>query len=146
MPAGRPKAIYDKALANRVCEAIASGMSDRQAAENEGFNESWLRKLRAKFAEFEAQYVRARESRAEGYASQIIEIADEMPTCEVPDPDGGVSVRVDMAGIQRNKLRVDARKWVVCKLLPKIYGDKTAITGDGGGPLQIITSIPRPPK
>ena len=69
-----------------------------------------------------------------------------MPTCEVPDPDGGVSVRIDMAGIQRNKLRVDARKWVVCKLLPKIYGDKTAITGEGGGPLQIITSIPRPPK
>jgi hypothetical protein len=102
----------------------------------------WLRK----YPDFAEHYARAREQQAEKYASEIIEIADETPTCAVPDPDGGVSVRVDAAGIQRNKLRVDARKWIACKLLPKVYGDKTAITGDGGGPVQIITSIPRPPK
>ena len=124
MPAGRPKALYDPALCERVCESIASGLSDVQAAEKEGFNESWLRKLRAKQPEFEANYIRARESRAERYAAEIIAIADENPTCEVPDPDGGVSVRVDAAAIQRNRLRVDARKWIACKLLPKVYGDK----------------------
>ena len=131
MPAGRPKAVYDKALCGRVCESIASGMSDSQAAEKEGFNESWLRKLRAKQPEFEANYIRARESRAERYAAEIIAIADENPTCEVPDPDGGMSIRVDGAAVQRNRLRVDARKWIACKLLPKVYGEKLDLEHSG---------------
>jgi hypothetical protein len=49
-----------------------------------------------------------------------------------------------MAGIQRNKLRVDARKWVVCKLLPKVYGDKiqAEVSGELGIRTVIVSSKP----
>ena len=39
--------------------------------------------------------------------------------------------------IQRSRLRVDARKWIAAKLLPKRYGDKLQHTGDGGGPIRV---------
>ena len=34
---------------------------------------------------------------------------------------------------------MDTRKWVLAKMLPKIYGDKstTEHTGKGGGPIQL---------
>jgi hypothetical protein len=34
--------------------------------------------------------------------------------------------------VARSKLRVDSRKWILSKLLPKIYGDKIALTGGEG--------------
>jgi hypothetical protein len=35
-------------------------------------------------------------------------------------------------------VRIDTRKWMLSKMLPKVYGDKTevAVTGAGGGPAQ----------
>ncbi len=40
---------------------------------------------------------------------------------------------VDNENIQRARLRVDTRKWVACKVLPKIYGEKSQVdlTTDG---------------
>jgi len=43
---------------------------------------------------------------------------------------------------------VDARKWIACKLLPKVYGDKQQISGDPEAPIgiTIVSSIPRPER
>ena len=40
--------------------------------------------------------------------------------------------------IQRSRVRIDTRKWMLSKMLPKVYGDKTevAVTGANGGPVQ----------
>jgi hypothetical protein len=39
----------------------------------------------------------------------------------------------------RDRLRLDTRKWLLSKCLPKIYGDKTSteITGKDGQPIQV---------
>lgn len=41
--------------------------------------------------------------------------------------------------IAHNRLRIDTLKWMLSKMLPKIYGDKvtTEHTGPGGGPVQL---------
>ncbi len=39
--------------------------------------------------------------------------------------------------VQRSRLRVDTRKWILSKLAPKRYGDKLQHTGDGGGPIRV---------
>jgi hypothetical protein len=140
MPAGRPT-LYCLELADFICDRIATGESVRGICgdpdmPNAGTVFEWL----SKHKEFAERYARAREQQAEKYASEIIAIADENPTCAVPDPDGGTSTRVDAAAIQRNKLRVDARKWIACKLLPKVYGDRIQqeLTGADGGPVQFV--------
>ena len=57
-------------------------------------------------------YARACEQRVEVYASEIIELADE-PIA----PN-------DNAAVQRARLRVDTRKWLMSKLAPRKYGDR----------------------
>lgn len=88
---------------------------------------------------FRNQYARARTEQAEYYASEIVEIADEHPTCTITLENGGIRESVDGAGVQRNRLRVDARKWIACKLLPKVYGEKLMHSGpDGEGPAVFV--------
>jgi hypothetical protein len=45
--------------------------------------------------------------------------------------------------IQRSRVRIDTRKWMLSKMLPKVYGDKTevALTGANGGPVQSETKL-----
>lgn len=47
--------------------------------------------------------------------------------------------RLSNEAIARNRLRVETRKWMLSKMLPKMYGDKvtTEHTGKGGGPIQL---------
>ena len=54
------------------------------------------------------QYARAKEKAADKLADEIVEIADN-----ATPQDAHVA-----------RLRVDARKWVAAKLLPKKYGDR----------------------
>lgn len=74
------------------------------------------------------QYAKAKRVQAEMLAAEIIEIADE---AEIVARYDGEEVTLDLSptAIARNRLRVDARKWVASKLLPKVYGDKLAIGG-----------------
>ena len=46
---------------------------------------------------------------------------------------------VDHEHIARSRLRVDSRKWMLSKMIPKIYGDRlvTELTGKDGGPVEI---------
>jgi hypothetical protein len=37
-------------------------------------------------------------------------------------------------------------QWYVTKLLPRIFGEKREITGPDGGAIQIVSTVPRPPK
>jgi hypothetical protein len=53
----------------------------------------------------------------------------------------GTVMVVDHENIQRARLRVDSRKWILSKMLPKIYGDRSELVGRDGGPVQ-ITFIP----
>ena len=96
--------------------------------------------------ELRQMYAHAKDASLQILADEIQQIADETQVGEIITIKGDER-EVKMADmLEHRKLRIDSRKWLLSKLAPKKYGDKTAITGDGGGPLQIITSIPRPPK
>lgn len=59
---------------------------------------------------FSDQYARAREIGYRCMADELIEIADD-----------------DAADPARGRLRIDTRKWLLSKALPKIYGDKITL-------------------
>jgi hypothetical protein len=83
---------------------------------------------------FRDKYAKAKEAQAEKFADEIVAIADETEVSSVVTPDGEVNLRLDATAVARNRLRVDARKWVASKLLPKKYGDKmqTELSGNVG--------------
>ncbi len=140
---GRPSK-YNDALVNEICKRISCGESLVKVLQSPGMPDySNVSRWLDKYEDFRNKYARAKAEQSEYYANQIIDIADEVPTCEMPDPDGGVTIRIDHAGVQRNKLRVDARKWVAAKLLPKKYGDSStlALSGPEGGPIQQAITV-----
>lgn len=72
------------------------------------------------------RYARATELRAEAIFEDILNIADENYRDVYVDGEG--LERTDHDVIQRSKLRVDARKWVLAKMHPTKYGDKIDVT------------------
>ena len=75
------------------------------------------------------QYARATEVRADIIFDDILAIADEN-TNDTSINENGIEV-VNNDVIQRSRLRIDARKWVLSKLNPKKFGDKTDVTSGG---------------
>ncbi|WP_186194461.1 terminase small subunit protein [Burkholderia gladioli] len=120
---------FTKALAETICEHLASGLSLRQIEEIEGMPTKttilrWLGDDR--YTEFRDQYARARDMQAEGMADEILEIADDGRNdwMEVQSRDGEhIGWKVNGEAVQRSRLRIDARKWLLSKLLPKKYGN-----------------------
>jgi hypothetical protein len=76
------------------------------------------------------KYARAKQSGMEVLADEIIEISDNSMGDWFDD-------KLNPEVVARARLRVDSRKWLLSKLVPKKYGDKVDLThaGPGGGPI-----------
>lgn len=86
-------------------------------------------------------YARAKEEQAELIFEDMLDIADDGSNdyMDKKMPNGDVIEVLNAEHIQRSRLRIDARKWVLGKLRPKKYGDFTRneLSGPDGGPLEI---------
>jgi hypothetical protein len=136
----RPPKLRTPENASRICGLLAEGISLRQIAkelhiESAGSITDWARDD----AEFAVQYARGMELRCHRLADELLELADT--PCLF---DG----RPDNALVQQLRVQIDARKWLLSKLLPRKYGDRItqAIeTEDGSGPITVIQLIPIDP-
>ncbi len=104
---GRPS-VYSPEIEDKICDLIVTGKSLREicAAVDMPCRDTvyaWMGTNKA----FSDRYARCIEDRAEFLANEIVGIADN----EDGDP-------------QRDRLRIDVRKWTASKLFPKKYSDK----------------------
>ena len=74
-----------------------------------------------KYKTFHEQYARAKRIQAEFMADEIIEISDDNSEDEIFTDEGKRMLNKEF--VLRSRLRVDSRKWIAAKLLPKKYGD-----------------------
>jgi hypothetical protein len=123
-PKGRPS-IYTPELGRAICLRIAAGESTRSISRDENMPaESTIRSWAVDDIEgFNAQYTRAIQIRAVGWAEEIIEISDDGSQDTYIDPATGQE-RTNHEIVARSRLRTDNRKWMLSKVLPKVYGDK----------------------
>lgn len=126
-----PASSFTQEKADIICDRIAKGESLRSICLDDDMPShttilKWLRNIDV----FASQYARAREDQAEFYLDEIIAISDESAQDKIANEDG--TERTDNEAIQRSKLKVDTRKWVMSKLAPKKYGDKITqeLTGE----------------
>lgn len=84
------------------------------------------------------RYARATELRAEKMAEETLDIADSVDNDLITLPDGREVVNNNV--INRDRLRVDTRKWLLAKMHPKKYGDK--ISTEISGELKVIEVKP----
>lgn len=86
---------------------------------------------------FSAHYTRAREAGYLAMADELLEIADDGTNdwMERKNRDGSTVEVENHEVLNRSRLRVDTRKWLLSKALPKVYGDK--ITAEHSGQVTI---------
>lgn len=104
-------------MAEKICEAIASSeWGLRRTLESDpelpafGCVREWLQK----YPSFAAAYSRAKHLQIEAMAEDIVDISND-----------------DTLDIQDKRVRIDTRKWLLAKLIPKTYGDKLDVTSGG---------------
>lgn len=141
---GSPKGAnskYTQDAAIRICTLIAQGRSLNSLAKMEGMPDiSTVYRWIAEHQAFREMYTKAREDQADTLADEILNISDESPMQVITNEQGTIE-RLDPSGINRNRLRVDARKWVAAKLKPRKYGDRTTISGDDENPVKVETVV-----
>lgn len=124
----------------RLCSLIAGGMSMAEAcARDDCPSRTAVYERMAADEGFRAIIARAREAQAHHWADEIISISDDSRndfiTRQTP---AGEEVVVNHEHIQRAKLRVDSRKWLLARLLPKLYGDHIEAPGTVENPLTVL--------
>ena len=142
MAGGRPSK-YSDAIALEICTELAQGISLREwcrSQEDRPHISTVMRWLNEN-EEFQEQYARARDAQADFLADEILEISDNAVNdwMERQGKDDGAGWVANGEHIQRSRLRVDSRKWLMSKMAPKKYGDKVTQehTGAGGGPISL---------
>ena len=111
-------------LADTICEYIAQGMTLREACRQPDMpSEAAVRQWVLDDAGgISSQYARARALLLEHWADQIIEIADDGSDDVIVTSDGKASGNRD--SVNRARLRIDTRKWLLSKLKPERYGER----------------------
>lgn len=144
---GRPSD-YSTETVEAICIRIADGESLRSVCRDEQMPDKttvlrWLKD----HEEFRTQYASAREAQADHFAEQIIEISDDSSGDVVVDEENG-AVRQNAEFVNRSRLRVDTRKWLMARMAPKKYGDKITqeVTGADGAPLVPIINLTGRPE
>lgn len=112
-----------KQLFDKIVKKVSNGQALRTAIKEEKMSAETFYKWINEDEELAKQYARACESRADAIFEEILSIADD--TSQDHTPFTGVNV------IQRDRVRIDARKWMLGKLMPKKYGDKLDIEQSG---------------
>lgn len=127
MPAGRPSKFTEK-LGAEICQRLADGESLRAICRDEHMpSESTVRAWALELdTPFSAQYAKARDLQAQRWSDELLDIADDGTNdwMERQGKDGEPALVVNGEAIARSRLRVDTRKWLLSKVLPKKYGER----------------------
>lgn len=132
---GRPT-VYTEEAAEEICRRLVEGETLSAICRDGhipafGTVQHWIADDREGFA---VRYARAREFGYIRMADDITDISDDGSNdwMERNVGDGETITVADHEHISRSKLRVDTRKWLLAKVLPKIYGDRIEHVGAGG--------------
>ena len=120
---GRPTD-YNKTIAALICERVATSTLglDKLCSMHDDLPSKFTVNLwRYKHPEFSTQYALAKLVQADLLAEECLEIADDDSQDTKIDPTTGFEV-CNTEFIARSRLRIDTRKWLAAKLLPKQYG------------------------
>lgn len=143
---------YDPAIFGELMERLAAGETLKAICESEDKFPSRATVLRwvvGNVGNCSEAYTRAREEGIHAMIDETIEISDDTSrdTVTKTGRDGEEYEEANTEWIQRSRLRVDTRKWLASKIVPKIYGERIQqeLSGKDGGPLT-VSWLPAPPK
>jgi hypothetical protein len=126
---------YTPELAVAICEALAEGEGLHSICKRLNVARRTVRSWVERDAGFATRMQLARRYGHDCWAEEIIELAD------------AVRSSASNAEVNAARLAVDARKWLLSKLRPELFGDRVELTGKDGRDLVPVLSpeaaIPR---
>lgn len=134
--------IYTDELADEICRLISESEYGlrKMVTQNPHLPDvatmmRWLANKENKaYDYFREQYALAKEMQADYLAERLIEISDDDKNDTIETEKGSFP---NNEWINRSRLRVDVRKWLMSKILPKKYGDNLKLSGDPENPIAI---------
>ncbi len=127
MPAGRPTD-YTPELAAEICGRVGAGESVKSICAEEGMPvQSAIYRWLTLHPEFKEMYTLAKADSVDALVDQALDIADDLE-----------------GEVQRDRLRVEARKWFAAKIAPRKYGDAMTLKGDAEAPLVALWKVEQP--
>jgi hypothetical protein len=125
---GRPSK-YSLELAQKICKKIATctdSLAKICASDPDFPTRETIYAWRLDHKGFSDMYADSKRAQAELLVEEIIEISDNTynDTIVRVNKDGSESESCNHEWVARSRLKVDTRKWIACKLLPKVYGEK----------------------
>jgi hypothetical protein len=140
---GRPTR-YSEELGEEICERLSAGESLKKICRSSPHLPAFQTVLSWGIDpkhEFYARYTFARDLGYRLLAEELVEISDDASGDVILGENGEKSV--NHARIARDRLRVDTRKWILTRMLPRVYGDKviSEVVGKDGGPVEVNVQI-----
>jgi hypothetical protein len=134
--------VYTDELGAKIAALLAEGLTVNEIEAMEGMPSgrtirTWALNLEHPFS---PMYTRGREIGYMKMADDLTSIMDDGRNdwMERHNSEGeATGWQVNGEHVQRSRLRVEGRKWLLSKALPKIYGDKLALTDADGGVLKV---------
>lgn len=130
MPPGR-LTLYTEEIAEEICQRIGEGETLSQVCRSEHLPErrtvvDWVLQNREGFS---ARYATARNLQMERWADEVVDIADDGGNDYMEREKGEGRTETEYNGdhVQRSRLRIDSRKWLLSKLKPQQYGERQQI-------------------
>jgi len=130
---GRPST-YTKEMGQTLCTRMALGETMAEITKETGMpSKEVIYQWRQIHPDFDSMYTRAREDQMHAWADQIISFADDGTEDVLRDGDGNPVLKANgdpklyREHIDRTRLRIDTRKWLMAKILPKVFGDRMAV-------------------
>jgi len=133
----KPRVVYSVETLDEICKIIETsdkGLSTILQRDDFPSVSEFMRWLQYDSKpEVREYYARAKRIQMELFGDQIIQIADDSSNDTIITENGVVE---NHEFVNRSKLRIDTRKWLMSKLAPKKYGDK--IQTEHSGEIKII--------
>ena len=132
---GRPT-LYTREISDLICERMSNGETLNTICRTEGYPARptvilWSQKDIDGFAD---RYARAREALYDHWEDEAVDIADDGRNdwIERQRADGQITSSFNKENVERSRLRVESRKWMLTKLRNTKFGDKIEAkhTGD----------------
>lgn len=131
-PVGRPER-YTAEIATEICDRLANGETLTRICEDQHIPSRqtvtrWL--ADESKPEFLSRYAVARGLQTDYYADHIVDIADDASRDWIDRTNGegeAIAPALNHEHIQRSKVRIETRQWIMERLNPKKYGAKTKL-------------------
>ena len=127
---GRPT-LYNEKLANKIYIAISTSSKGitRLCKEDKSLpDQDTVYKWIADKPEFLEIYLKAKRNQMNYLCEQMLDIADDTEHDYKKNREGNIVANNEL--VNRSRLKIDTRKWLMAKLMPKVYGDKIGTFDD----------------